>query len=228
MPLLGVIFDFDGVIADTERLHLRAFQQVLSRIPLTLTEEAYDARYLGYDDDGVFNAVATDHGRRLSAEEIESMVEEKKRRYDADVVVAGEVVFPDAPGCIARLAAEAILGIASGARHGEIEAILEGAELRRHFSAIVAADDVERSKPAPDSYARAVELLNAKLGRPPSPSGFVAIEDSRWGIEAATAAGLPCVGITTSYGPQDLPGAALVVSRLAEVDRNVLAALCRP
>ena len=227
MSLLGVIFDFDGVIADTERLHLRAFQQVLSGGSLTLTEEAYDARYLGYDDAGVFNAVAADHGRRLAPGELARMVAAKGRRYD-DLVGAGQVVFPDAPRCIERLAADAILGIASGALHGEIEAILVGAGLRGHFSAVVAADDVERSKPAPDSYARAVELLCAELGRPPSPSGFVAIEDSRWGIEAAAAAGLPCVGVTTSYGPQDLPGAALIVSRLAEVDPDALAALCRP
>ncbi len=225
--LLGVIFDFDGVIADTERLHLRAFQQVLAGGPMTLTEEAYDARYLGYDDAGVFETLAADHGRSLPRGELERMVAAKGRRYD-DLVAAGEVVFPDAPDCIARLSADLILGIASGALHGEIEAILEGAGLRRHFSDIVAADDVERSKPAPDSYLRAVELLSAELGRPPSPSGFVAIEDSRWGIEAATAAGLPCVGITTSYGPEALPGAALVVSRLAEVDRKALEALCRP
>ena len=226
MSLIGVIFDFDGVIADTERLHLRAFQQVLSRGPLTLTEEAYDARYLGYDDAGLLDALAADHGRRLSAAEVERLVAAKGRRYD-DLVGAGEVVFPDAPDCIARLAAEVILGIASGALHAEIEAILEGAGLRRHFAAIVAADDVERSKPAPDSYVRAVELLSAELDRPASPSGFVAIEDSRWGIEAATAAGLPCVGITTSYGPEALPGASRIVSRLADVDREVLAALCR-
>ncbi len=225
--LLGVIFDFDGVIADTERLHLRAFQQVLAGGPMTLTEEAYDARYLGYDDAGVFETLAADHGRSLQRGELERMVAAKGRRYD-DLVAAGEVVFPDAPDCIARLSADLILGIASGALHGEIEAILEGAGLRRHFSDIVAADDVERSKPAPDSYLRAMELLSAELGRPPSPSGFVAIEDSRWGIEAATAAGLPCVGITTSYGPEALPGAALVVSRLAEVDRKALEALCRP
>ena len=227
MSLLGVIFDFDGVIADTERLHLRAFQQSLSGGPMTLTEEAYDARYLGFDDAGVFNAVASDHGRRLSPRELESMVTEKGRRYE-HLVGAGEVVFPDAPDCIARLSPDLILGIASGALHQEIEAILEGAGLRRHFSAIGAADDVERPKPAPDAYSRAVELLSAELGRAPSPTGFVAIEDSRWGIEAAAAAGLPCVGITTSYGAEDLPGAALVVSRLAEVDRGVLAALCRP
>ncbi|MCY4027380.1 MAG: HAD family phosphatase [Acidobacteria bacterium] len=224
-PLLGVIFDFDGVIADTERLHLRAFQHVLAGGPMTLTEEAYDARYLGYDDAGVFEALAADQGRPLPRREIERMVAAKGRRYD-DLVGAGEVVFPDAPDCIARLSADLILGIASGALHGEIDAVLEAAGLHRHFAAVVAADDVERSKPAPDSYLRAVELLSAALGRPPSPSGFVAIEDSRWGIEAATAAGLRCVGITTSYGPEALPGAALVVSRLAEVDREALAAVC--
>ena len=227
MSLCGVIFDFDGVIADTERLHLRAFQEVLSGGPMTLTAEAYDARYLGFDDTGVFRAVAADHGRRLSPGELARMVAAKGRRYD-DLTGAGEIVYPDAPDCIARLSASLTLGIASGALHGEIEAILDAAGLRRHFAAIVAADDVERSKPAPDSYTRAVELLSAEIGREPSPAGFVAIEDSRWGIEAANAAGLPCVGVTTSYGPEDLPGAALLVTRLAEVNREVLAALCRP
>ena len=67
MSLLGVIFDFDGVIADTERLHLRAFQQVLADGPLTLTEEAYDARYLGYDDAGVFAAPRRRPGGALLA-----------------------------------------------------------------------------------------------------------------------------------------------------------------
>ena len=72
-----------------------------------------------------------------------------------------------------------------------------------------------------------MELLNAELGRTPSPTGFVAIEDSRWGIEAAAAAGLPCVGVTTTYRAGELPGAAAIVSCLADVDCRSLTALYR-
>ena len=225
-PLLGVVFDFDGVIADTERLHLQAYQDVLRNRGMALSREDYEARYLGFDDVGVFTTVAADLRFALDRGELERLIEAKGRRY-TELVGAGEVVFPDAPECIERLAGDLVLGIASGALHQEIEDILNGAGLRRHFSAIVAADDVEHAKPAPDGYARAVELLSAELGRPPSPSGFVAIEDSRWGIEAAVAAGLPCVGVTTTYGAGALTGAAAIVSRLADVDSRALAAVCR-
>ena len=226
MRLLGVVFDFDGVIADTERLHLQAYQDVLRDHAMTLSRDAYEARYLGFDDVGVFTTVAADLGITLARDELRRLIETKERRYKK-LAGTGDVVFPDAPACIERLARDLILGIASGALHREIEDVLNCAGLRRHFSAIVAADDVDRAKPAPDGYTRAVELLSAELGRAPSPSGFVAIEDSRWGIEAAAAAGLPCVGITTTYGAGALPGAAAIVSRLGEIDRGVLAAVCR-
>jgi len=225
-PLLGVVFDFDGVIADTERLHLRAYQDVLGDRGMTLSQDDYATRYLGFDDVGVFTNVAADLGFPLERGELDRLIEAKGRRFAA-LVEAGNVVFPDAPACIERLAADLVLGIASGALHQEIEDILRAAGLRGHFSAIVAADDVECAKPAPDGYTRAVELLSARLGRPPSPAGFVAIEDSRWGIEAAVAAGLPCIGVTTTYGADELPGATAVVSGLADIDRPSLTALHR-
>lgn len=228
MPFRGVIFDFDGVIADTEPLHLRAFQAVLAGGPMSLSKDAYLARYLGFDDAGLFRAVAQDRGVTLSPSDVSRLVEAKGQRY-AELVGAGDVVFPEARACIERLSGSGVvLGVASGALHHEIETILRAAGLLRHFAAIVAADDVARAKPAPDVYARAVELMSAAIGRPPSPSGFVAIEDSRWGIESAHAAGLPCVGVTTSYGADALLGAALVVPSLGNVDRDTLAALTEP
>ena len=225
-PLLGVVFDFDGVIADTERLHLQAYQDVLGDRGMTLSQDDYAARYLGFDDVGVFTNVTADLGVGLDRDELDRLIEAKGRRFTA-MVEAGDVVFPDAPACIERLAADLVLGIASGALHREIDDILTAAGLRQHFAAIVAADDVERAKPAPDGYTRAVELLCASLDRPPFPAGFVAIEDSRWGIEAAAAAGLPCIGVTTTYGADELAGATAVVSGLADIDRSSLTALHR-
>ena len=225
-PLLGVVFDFDGVIADTERLHLHAYQDVLGDRGMTLSKDDYAERYLGFDDVGVFTNIAADQGMPLDRGELNRLIEAKGRRFTA-LVEAGDVVFPDAPACIERLAADLVLGIASGALHQEIEDILSAAGLRGHFSAIVAADDVEHAKPAPDGYTRAVELLSETLGRAPSPTGFIAIEDSRWGIEAAVAAGLPCIGVATTYGADELPGATAVVPGLADIDHRLLAAARR-
>lgn len=225
MSLLGVIFDFDGVLADTEPLHLRAFQAALAGGPMTLTDEAYWERYLGLDDSGLFAAVARDQHAPLDADAAARLAAAKGDHF-ATLVAKVEVVYPAARRCVEGLAADGIaLAVASGALHDEIDAILVRAGLRQHFAAVVAADDVAASKPAPDTYARAVERLCATLGRVPAAAGFVAVEDSRWGIESATAAGLPCVGVTTSYGAEALPGAVAVISSLDELHRGMLDAI---
>ena len=220
MPLLGVVFDFDGVIADTEPLHLRAYQDVLADISLTLDTEAYYARYLGYDDVGVFTAVGRDQGAPIEGDSLQRLVNLKSGRFEA-LVGDADVLFPGAAACIERLAATVPLAIASGALHVEIDAILSSSHLNHHFKAIVAADDVAQSKPAPDSYLLAVERLGGDRARV-SPVSFVAIEDSRWGIEAAHAAGLACVAVTHSYPADALTTADLVVAELAEVQPALL------
>ena len=224
MPLRGIIFDFDGVIANTEPLHLKAYQDVLADSPFALEKEAYYTRYLGYDDVGVFTALASDHGVVLDRDQIRQLIDKKGRRFDA-LVRQEQVLFPGAANCIERLADVAPLGIASGALHEEIDAILSRANLRRHFKAIVAADDVAQSKPAPDSYLRVVELIGNNQGRSPTPT-FVAIEDSGWGITAARAAGLTCVAVTHTYPAEELREAELVVADLAAIRADLLESLC--
>lgn len=224
MPLRGIVFDFDGVIADTEPSHLAAFQDILAGTGLALGERDYYDRYMGYDDVGTLRALGRDQGRPLDDREIRRLVAAKARRFEARVR-GGNVLFPGAAACIERLAAVAPLGIASGALHAEIEAILTAASLRDRFAAIVGADDVPRSKPAPDTYQRAVELLGA-AGTGADPSTCVAIEDTVWGIEAAHAAGLRCVALTHSYPAAALAAADAVLGSLDELQPAVLQRLC--
>jgi beta-phosphoglucomutase-like phosphatase (HAD superfamily) len=101
----------------------------------------------------------------------------------------------------------------------EIRRTLERVDLARHFSAIVGAEDTPASKPAPDPYQRAVALLGTVLHEPPlQPSHCVAIEDSRWGLESARAAGLRTVAVTHSYEASELAIADLIIPSLAELD----------
>ena len=224
MPCLGVVFDFDGVIANTEPLHLQAYQDVLGQTPLILSKEVYESTYLGYDDIGVFTHLAKDQHIVLSPDEISALIALKGKRY-TQLVGSTNIIFPEARGCIERLAGTCELGIASGALHQEIETILLASSLRSYFTTIVAADDVEHSKPEPDTYRLAVELLCAAIGRPPSPNGFVAIEDSLWGIQSAHAAGLPCVAVTTTYSATALTVANHIVPSLDDIDAKSLEAL---
>jgi len=224
MPLAGVVFDFDGVIADTESLHLRAYQDTLSNTPLSLTQTSYYEKYLGFDDVGVFTTLAQDSGVTLGNSQITQLVSDKGRRFEA-LLGTDDVLFPGAADCIRRLDGTVGLAIASGALHDEIESILVGAALRDLFTVIVAADDVNRPKPAPDAYLSAVSALAVTTGTS-SADSYIAVEDSPWGLESAHTAGLKTIGITNSYPKTKLATADIVVENLDAVDVPLLERLC--
>jgi beta-phosphoglucomutase len=224
--LRAIVFDFDGVIANSEPLHFRAFRDILAEDGLTLGETAYYNQYLGFDDTAVFAAVAADHGLEWSAEHQADLATRKAARMELlerDV----SVLFPGAEAAIRRAAARVPLAIASGALGVEIRRVLDGANLTTFFRAIVSAEDTPRSKPAPDPYVRAIALLSEQLGTRLPPPGCVAIEDSHWGIASAKAAGLRTIGVTTTYHRDDLDAADLVIASLDELDMAALDRLCR-
>ena len=230
--LQAIVFDFDGVVADTEPLHLRAARTVLHAVGIELTERDYYDRYLGFDDAGMFGAIAADQGLRLDQPTLAALVAGKSRVWES-MLTGDALLCPGAAECVRRCAAQVPLAIASGALRHEIDLILERAGLRECFSAIVSASDGLPGKPAPDFYqhalARLQEAAAARDHRPPAviePRFAVAIEDSRWGIESARAAGLRSVAVTHTYPPGELAGADLIVTSLDEVTVPRLQQLC--
>jgi len=215
--LRAIVFDFDGVIANSEPLHFRAFREVLARRGVELTEPDYYTRYLGFDDLGAFRAIAKDRGRTWSAAELTSLTADKAERMEA-LERGASVLFPGAADAIRRAAAAVPIAIASGALGAEIRRVLDGANLTHHFKAIVAAEDTAAGKPAPDPYQRAVALLSESVGDAVLAGDCVAIEDSRWGIASARAAGLRAVGVTSSYDADELSEADLIIGSLADLD----------
>jgi len=218
----AIVFDFDGVLADSEPLHLHAYQEVLSQFGVTLSREEYYANYLGYDDQGVFAQLMSRHGIELGNRTLQSLIDEKTRVFDASIeasIGARNILYPGAAACVAMLAARFPLGIASGALRHEIEAILRGADLEQYFRFIVASGETAEGKPAPDPYRRATEL-HALAARE-----CVAIEDSPWGLESARAAGLrPGAGAQT-YARAAVH-ADLVIGSVNELDLLALERLC--
>ena len=151
MPISAIVFDFDGVLANSEPLHLRAYQEVLSQIGLALDRDEYYARYLGFDDIGALRAIARERGKTWTDREVSALVARKTVVFD-QMIASAEVLYPTAVACVERLAARLPLGIASGALRHEIEAVLRSSGLDRHIRFIVAAGDTPSSKPAPDPY----------------------------------------------------------------------------
>jgi HAD superfamily hydrolase (TIGR01509 family) len=224
--LQAIVFDFDGVIADSEPLHLKAFQRTLAEEGMALDEDEYFNRYLGYDDVGVFEAIARDRAKPWTARHVTELVARKGMKLQA-LISGGEVLFPGAPAFIRAAAAEVPVAIASGALRHEIVQILESAALDELFAAIVASGDTPASKPSPAPYLLAFERLQERATKKLDPHRCVAIEDSLWGLESARQAGLRCVGVTTSYTAVELPGAELVVEGLHALTLPMLDALVR-
>jgi beta-phosphoglucomutase-like phosphatase (HAD superfamily) len=224
--LHAIVFDFDGVIADSEPLHLKAFQRALAEEGLTLEAKEYFNRYLGYDDVGVFEAVARDRALGWTARHITELVARKGMKLQG-LISGGDVLFPGAPAFIRAAAAEVPIAIASGALRHEIVQILEAAALDQLFRAIVASGDTPESKPSPGPYLLAFERLQQRAAHGLDPRRCVAIEDSVWGLESARQAGLRCVGVTTSYTADELLGAELVVEGLHALTLPMLDALVR-
>jgi len=211
--LRGVIFDFDGVLVDSESAHFEAFRSVLgTEVEGEVTQAEYDEHYLGYDDHTCVRRALELRGRTASPEVVSDLVDRKWQAYDGEL--SRIPFFPGAEDLVLALYAASVpLAIASGSHRNEIESILRGHGLLQCFRGVISADDVQNFKPHPEPYLRA----RAVLGAVDSPAGLVAIEDSTTGMASARAAGLRVIGVTNSRPREKLGLAHHVVDSLVEI-----------
>lgn len=224
--LRAVIFDFNGIIVDDEPIHFELFKKVLGEEGIVLTEEAYYARYLGFDDRGAFIAGFQDNNRTLSDATVRELIE-RKAIYYQDAIRNHVTIFPGVKPLVADLAQSLPLAVASGALRNEIETILTTAGLINYFKAIVSAEDVERGKPEPEIFLKALAFLNAQTnGREPiQAADCIVIEDSKEGIRGARRAGMKCLAVTNSHPAELLNEANAIVKSLEEVKLSFLQSL---
>ncbi|MEO8424634.1 MAG: HAD-IA family hydrolase [Actinomycetota bacterium] len=226
--MTALIFDCDGVLADTERDgHLPAFNQMFEGfgVPVHWSEEEYGERLkiaggkermasLLTDDFVLENGLPSDaDGQR----ELLAEWHRRKTEIYTEMVAAGRL--PARPG-VARVIASALdagwaLAVASTSSEPSVRAVLEhvaGADHAARFQ-VLAGDVVPKKKPAPDIYELAVSRLGVQPGE------ALVVEDSRNGMLAAVGAQLSCVVTVSSYTrEEDFSEAALVVSSLGDPD----------
>jgi len=224
--LRAVIFDFNGIIVDDEPIHFQLFQKVFAEEGIQLAEEAYYARYLGFDDRGAFSFGFREHNRPLSDAKLGELIE-RKAGYYQEAIRSHVAIFPGVQSLVAKLAASLPLAVASGALRQEIETILTTAGLIGYFDAIVSAEDVERGKPEPDIFLKALDSLNrqSRESRPIAAADCVVIEDSKEGVKGARRAGMKCLAVTNSHSAELLGEANAVVTSLEQVELAFLQAL---
>jgi HAD superfamily hydrolase (TIGR01509 family) len=218
--LQALIFDFDGIIANTEPLHYAGLHHTLKEIGIELTEADYYANYLGYDDRGCIVAALAANHRPADAATVERLMKRKAEAY-LQSVKHHAVIFPGVPEFVRHAGQTYPLAIASGALRHEIEYILETAGLRAAFVHITSAEDVTRGKPDPQPFLLALKGLQQREAGL-SPASCLVIEDSLPGIRGARAAGMKVLAVANTHTVQDLHEAHAITHGLLDTDLSEL------
>jgi beta-phosphoglucomutase len=225
--LQAVIFDFDGVICDSEGLHYKALNTVFNRYGVDVPKPVHWAKYLGFSDIENIEAVNHDYGMGLDAAGVRRLMGEKKAFFE-EVVGKESIILEGVEPFIRRLTAAGVCcAICSGALRSDIDLMLAGADFTDAFEVIISAEDVRHGKPDPEGYLLTLKKLNKSRKTPIKPSECIVIEDSHWGLEAAAAAGMNPVAVTTTYRRDQLDSKAKkIVDRLDELTVNDLKEIC--
>jgi beta-phosphoglucomutase len=218
MNLQAVIFDFDGVIVDTEHLHYEALNRVLEPMGMGFSWDVYVRDLIGFDDRGAFAAVLRKKRQPYNDAEIKRLVERKAATFHHMVSAEPPDPFPGSVELIRHLSGRIPLGLCSGALRSDIAPIFKVLALETAFDVLVTADDVRASKPDPSCYRLAVNRLAEKHGIALRPAQCLAIEDTPAGITSAKGAKLRVLGLTNSYDREYLDLADYVRDTLEGLD----------
>jgi beta-phosphoglucomutase len=224
----AILFDFDGVLVDSERLHHETMVEAMAGEGPATPWEFYRENLMGLDDRGAFAVLLKRAGVEPMPEEIRRRIERKAVLFATHAADGRVPAFPGAANLVRACAAAGPVGLCSGALRSDVDPVLAAMGIADSFAEKVTADDVPASKPDPACYRLCVERLAARFpDRGISPATCVAIEDTTDGIASARGAGIPVVAVSTNLPAAVLEkaGAAAVVEQLAGLSPEKLAAL---
>ena len=219
----AVIFDFDGVIIDSEPLHYEACCIALQSINLTLSYKEYTAEYLGLTDKEMFPQLVMSKGLFLSAKEIGTLIDKKVESYAHLINSRNKLPFvTGVEEFIVENHKNGIkMGICTGSCKTELLPVLERfkrGNLTDCFDVIITSEDVQYGKPSPEGYNLCLKRLQVKSHQ------AIAFEDSPYGIEAALKAGISVIALDTSHSKHHLQNASRLISDFNQLsDKSVKA-----
>jgi len=182
----SILFDFDGVLADTEPVHCACWAEVLATVGVTLTWEFYRRQCIGIDDRDMLRLLATQSGPPRDWDELWRLYPAKKRLFLARMT-RNPPFDPALAGFLEGLHGRYKMAVVSSSSSAEIEPMLAAGGLRPYFATIVGAESVKRYKPAPDPYLLAAERLGSRAP--------LVVEDSEAGLASGRAAGFKVLQI---------------------------------
>ncbi|XZN94940.1 MAG: HAD family hydrolase [Microcoleus sp.] len=202
MTLKAVFFDFNGVIIHDEQMHEQIIDKLMLEENLQLKRGEFRAVCLGKSDRACIVELLSRRGRFVTEVYLQRLLLRKAQAYQARIDSLETLpIYPGLAEFIAKIRAAGLkMAIVSGAMRSDIELVLNRAGLTENFEFMVTGDDITASKPAPDGYLLAVELMNQQYpGWNLEPGECLAVENSLAGIEAAKTAGIQVLGVTHTY-----------------------------
>ena len=213
--LEAVLWDLDGVIADTGSYHCRAWQDVFGKRGVNFTEEDFK-RYFGQRNDTIIRSTL---GGSISPEELDIIASEKEETLRR-LIASNVRPLPGAIELVRSLRQHGLkMAIASSGPPENIQLILRGLGIEDCFQAIVSGREVAESKPSPQIFLLAAQKLGVK------PVNSVVMEDAMVGVTGAKRAGMKCVAVTNSHSRNSLQEADLIVDTLEAISVRHLAGL---
>ncbi len=202
MTLKAVFFNFNGVIINDEAIHEKIIDRLMLDENLQLKRGEFREICLGRSDRTYITDLLKRRGRYLAETYLDRLLAGKSSAYKAQIDTLQKLpIYTDLAEFVAKIRVAGLkMAVVSGAMRSDIELVLERAGLAAYFELIVAGDDLTASKPEPDGYLLAVELLNKKYPDfDLQPIECLAVEDTFAGIEAAKKAGIQVAGVTHTY-----------------------------
>ena len=203
----AVIWDMDGVIADTGSYHLKGWQIVLQKTGKHYTEEEY-RRNTGRRSDSILRDIL---GEKATQEEIAKITQEKEEIFK-QLISQNIRSYPGVIKLITSLKEHGFkMAIASSAPMGSIQLITRSLKIHNYFDIILSGWDLTKSKPDPEIFLQAVEKLGVKA------ENAIVIEDAIAGVTASKRAGIRCIAVTNTNPKEALREADLVIGSLEEI-----------
>jgi HAD superfamily hydrolase (TIGR01509 family) len=227
--LRALIFDFDGVLVDSEPLIFKITAQMAAQEGWVLTEEDYYRNYLALDDRGIIEHLYQSHGQKINLARRDELIAWKFRTY-AEAIRDGLPALPGSVEFVRRVAVQFPLAIASGSLRSEVEHLLTKIGLRDSFQFLVTAEDTARSKPDPEIFLKALAALSRLPQFQTTPlqaSECLVIEDAPAGVRAAHSAGMKCLALTHSRPADELRHADWLCVNISDVNLGQIEAFFR-
>lgn len=210
--IAAVIFDFDGVLVQSEHLHFEAFARAAGDVGIELTASEYFENLIGYDDRGVWRAIASARGITLKPGQLLELLAHKARVARQLILDRKYEALAGVEETVRSLWRRYPLAICSGALRDEIEMMLEGVKLRDCFRVITSAEDVSVGKPDPAGYLHTIAELSRLTQKPIEPESTVVFEDAPRVIERLKPLGFRTVGVASTQSVESLAIADAVVT----------------